>query len=117
MDHSWLAIAQGAYYVLTGAWPLVHMRSFLAVTGPKRDLWLVNMVGALAAAIGLALLAGAAEAGVSGTLLVLAIASAAAFLAVDVVYVVRGVIRKVYLCDGAVQFVLIAAWVACAMRA
>src|SRR3954466_12104594 len=36
-----LAIAQGVFDVLTGAWPLLHMRSFTAVTGPKREHWLV----------------------------------------------------------------------------
>lgn len=38
---------QGIYYVASGLWPLLHMRSFEAVTGPKRDKWLVNTVGAL----------------------------------------------------------------------
>src|SRR4051794_41935238 len=48
--------AQGAYYTLTGLWPLVHMASFEAVTGPKTDDWLVRMVGLLAAVIGATLL-------------------------------------------------------------
>jgi hypothetical protein len=34
----WLAGLQGAYFLVTGVWPLVHMPSFLAVTGPKTDL-------------------------------------------------------------------------------
>jgi hypothetical protein len=35
---SWLPLAHGGFYLLTGVWPLVHMPSFLAVTGPKTDL-------------------------------------------------------------------------------
>ena len=48
--------AQGGYYMATGLWPIVHFRSFEAVTGPKVDDWLVRMVGLLAATIGTALL-------------------------------------------------------------
>jgi hypothetical protein len=50
---------QGVYYLVTGVWPLVSMDTFLRVTGPKTDLWLVNTVGALIAVIALALLVAA----------------------------------------------------------
>lgn len=46
------ACLQGAYYLVTGAWPLLHMRSFVALTGPKRDLWLVRSTGSMIAALG-----------------------------------------------------------------
>lgn len=39
----------------TGLWPLAHRRSFEAVTGRKREFWLVRTVGGLAAACGTAL--------------------------------------------------------------
>jgi hypothetical protein len=42
---------QAAYYLATGLWPLVHLPSFEAVTGPKTDDWLVHMVGLLAGVI------------------------------------------------------------------
>ncbi len=35
-----VALAQAVLYVATGVWPLVHMRSFEAVTGRKRERWL-----------------------------------------------------------------------------
>ena len=40
-----LAIAQGVYFAATGVWPLIDMRSFERVTGPKADKWLVRTVG------------------------------------------------------------------------
>ncbi|MGH7661110.1 MAG: hypothetical protein ACRENA_09390 [Vulcanimicrobiaceae bacterium] len=43
---------QAGYYIATGIWPLLSMRSFEAITGPKTDRWLVRMVGLLAATIG-----------------------------------------------------------------
>jgi hypothetical protein len=36
-----VALVQGAFYVATGVWALVDLDSFMAVTGPKTDLWLV----------------------------------------------------------------------------
>ena len=52
---------QGIYYVATGLWPILNMRSFEMVTGPKRDKWLVKTVGALITAIGSTLLFSAAR--------------------------------------------------------
>jgi hypothetical protein len=46
---------QSGYFVLTGAWPLVHDESFQVVTGPKVDMWLAKVVGAVVATIGVAL--------------------------------------------------------------
>jgi hypothetical protein len=50
-----LAGAHASYLVATGVWPLVHRRSFEAVTGPKADFWLVRTVGGLAVATGVSL--------------------------------------------------------------
>ena len=46
-------MCQAGYYLLTALWPLFHMDSFLKVTGPKTDLWLVKTVSVLLVAIGL----------------------------------------------------------------
>src|SRR3982751_6628164 len=51
-----LAIAQGAYYVAMGAWPVVHLRSFAEVTGPKPEGWLAKAVGACWVNVGLHLM-------------------------------------------------------------
>jgi hypothetical protein len=98
---------QGLYYLVTGLWPLIHLASFEAVTGPKTDDWLVKMVGLLAAVIGAALLTARHSSRGTSEILVLAVGSAAAFAAVDVWYVVQGVIAQVYLADAAVEIGLI----------
>jgi len=56
-----LTIAQGAYFAATGVWPLVHMRSFEAITGPKADKRLVRTVGVLVTVIGGVLVAAGSE--------------------------------------------------------
>ncbi len=106
-----VARGQGAYYLLTGVWPLLHMRSFLAVTGPKRDLWLVRTVGALITVIGGTLLLGTRRGAPHGEVRSLAVGCAAALTAVDVTYVARGTIAPIYLLDAVAELLLIGAWV------
>src|SRR5687767_8617623 len=112
MDNAliWLAAAQAVYFALTGVWPIVHVRSFMAVTGPKTDLWLVKTVGALIAIVGAAVGLAAWRRAVTPEVALLAVGSAAALGFVDVYYPLRGVIPRVYLLDAVAEAVLIAAW-------
>jgi hypothetical protein len=105
-----LAAVQAVYFGLTGIWPIVHMRSFLAVTGPKHDLWLVRTVGLLIVAVACPLAVAAWRGTVGPEVFTLAVASSAALTIVEVVYAARGTIRKIYLADAAAEVVLLAAW-------
>lgn len=105
-----IAVTQGAFYIATGLWPIVSMRTFLMVTGPKTDLWLVKTVGALIAVIGAALLCGGLDGNVSNGLVLLGSVSAAALGIVDVNYVTKGVISKIYLLDAAAEAVIVLMW-------
>ena len=99
---------QAAYYLVTGIWPWISMRTFEAVTGPKTDDWLVQTVGALVIAIGLALAVAAWKRDRSAPTITLSAASAAAFIVVDVVFVVSGTIRPIYLADAVVEAAILA---------
>ena len=95
----------GLYYMATGLWPILHLPSFVAVTGPKQDTWLVQVFGAFIAAVGFSAIlhrdAGPASAGVGlSTALVLA--------AGDVFFVARRRIRPTYLLDAVVEVALAA---------
>lgn len=105
-----LAVAQGAYLVVTGLWPLAHMRSFEAVTGPKTDRWLVVTVGALLGVIGGVLLRAGRREAVSPEMRLLATGSASTLAAIDCLYVARRRISPVYLLDAALEAGLLAAW-------
>ena len=95
---------QSAYYVTTGIWPLVHLRSFEAVSGPKLDDWLVHTVGLLAAAIGAALgVAVANDRTRAPEVVVLAAGAALAFAVIDLWYGLSGRISQIYLADAAVE--------------
>lgn len=107
-----IGLIQGAYYAVTGIWPVVHYRSFAAVTGPKRDVWLVRTVGLVVLGIGIAVGLAGWRGHVTLEIAILAIYSAAALAAVDIIYVLRRVIPPVYLLDGCAELVLIGAWAA-----
>ena len=93
---------QAVYYLLTGGWPLIDIGSFMQVTGPKTDIWLVKMVGLLSLVIGAALLVPG-----SRNALVLCIGAALAFGGIDVFYSAARVISPVYLVDAAIQLLFI----------
>jgi hypothetical protein len=103
-----LPVVQGVYFLATGVWPLISMRTFEAVTGPKVDRWLVKTVGVLVAVIGASLLADARRPSRGSR--VLGVGSAAALGGVDAVYSLRGRISKIYLLDAVVEAVLVALW-------
>jgi hypothetical protein len=104
------SFTQGIFYVATGLWPVVHMRSFERVTGPKTDKWLAKTTGGLIAAVGVALIVGAFDRRSARTLRVLGLASAAALGASDVINAIRGRVSKIYLADAAAESAAIAAW-------
>ena len=100
---------QGVYYLLTGVWPLLSIRSFQAITGPKTDLWLVRTVGALVAVIGAVLTWGSEQSQGERQTVALACGSAASLTAVESYYALRHRISAIYLLDAVAEIALIAA--------
>jgi hypothetical protein len=107
--------AQGLYYVATGTWPIVHLRSFMALTGRKRETWLVQTFGLLVAALGAALLADG-DRPAAGSTVRFAVAPALALAVAEVAFVTRGRIRPIYLVDTAIEVALVAATLQKALR-
>ncbi len=101
---------QAGVFVFAGLWPVFHIKSFEAVTGPKADRWLVKTVGLLLASIG----SGIALANYRGRstqeLKWIAQTSALSLLAIDLVYVSKRRISSVYLLDALLQAFLISRW-------
>ena len=100
-------LAQGGYYVATGVLPFVSRRGFEAVTGPKREWWLVQTVGGLVTVIGCALLAIGIRRRSNPELVGVAAGSAAVLAAIDVVYVAKRRISPSYLVDAAIELALV----------
>ncbi len=106
-----VALAQGSFYLLTGLWPVLGVRSFQRLTGPKTDVWLVKTVGLLTTAVGAVLVLGANDTDDS-RLAALGAAAAAALAGIDLTYVSKRVISRVYLGDAAAQLAFVFGWIA-----
>jgi hypothetical protein len=115
---------QGCYFLLTGIWPLVDIHSFQWVTGPKTDHlvtgregdhWLVMTVAVLVVAVSISLLVSAWNCRRTLEVSLLAVASAAGLLSIDLVYVARGVISPVYLLDATLEVLVLLGWLAVAI--
>ncbi|OBH18338.1 hypothetical protein EHH44_00755 [Mycolicibacter terrae] len=106
-----LARLHGAFNVVGGLWPLLHLRSFEAVLGPKVDRWLVYTVAGLMVAIGTAQLASATDAAGVRQARRLGVGTALTLGGVDAVYAPRGRISRVYLVDAVAEVGWLLAWV------
>lgn len=106
---SWVSLVQGAYLLLTGLWPLVHVVSYQLVSGPRSDLMLVRAFGALTAVIGAVLLVARARRRLGQEILLLGLGSALAFAALDVAEASRSG-RVSASSDAVLQLTLVAAW-------
>jgi hypothetical protein len=105
-----MAKAHGAFNIVGGLWPLLHLRSFEAVFGPKVDRWLEYTVAGLLTSVGYAQWkAGTPEDWPQARRL--GVATATTLLVIDLIYVPRGRIRWTYLIDAAEEAALIAGWV------
>lgn len=105
-----LAMGHGVYWVVSGIWPILHIRSFEAITGPKVDRWLVKAVAGLITAIGLGLVQGAKNDRTTPELETIAVGSALGLTAIDLVYVSKRRISPIYLLDAVVHTALAIAW-------
>jgi hypothetical protein len=105
-----MAQIHGAFNIVSGAWPLLHRRSFEAVFGPKEDRWLMYTVAGLLVSVGYTQLrAGTPASWIHARRL--GVATASTLLIIDAVYVPRGVIKRTYLLDAVAEAALIGAWV------
>ncbi len=107
---TFVVLGQGLFYLITGLWPLVSIRTFQKITGPKFDLWLVKTVGVLVTVIGGVLVFASLRPRVSPETKLLAMGAAAGFVGIDTVYVARRRISPIYLADATAELCLILLW-------
>jgi hypothetical protein len=108
---NWAAMIQSVYYILTGLWALLHIGSFMWVTGPKTDIWLVKTVGVLVLVIGGALLIAGLRKRYTLEVFVLAIGVALGLTVIDIYFVIDGRISPVYLLDAVMELALVGMWI------
>jgi hypothetical protein len=104
------ALVQGVYYCLFGMWPVVHIDSFIAVTGLKTDLWLVQTLGLIIVLIGSVLCLAEYRRQQSPEVLLIALGSATVLAGIDLFFALAGRISLVYLVDAAVELAIFFLW-------
>jgi hypothetical protein len=103
-----VAKLQSLFWIITGLWPLLNMRSFEAVTGPKTDTWLVKTISGLIVVVGIQILLSSDDESIA----FLAIGGAVTLGAADIYYsLIRHKISKIYLCDAIVEGGFVIGWV------
>lgn len=98
------------YYLLTALWPFVHLESFLAVTGPKTDIWLVKTVSLLLFPYILLILY-AIKVRWSPFIAVTIILGCLGLAGIDLYYYLKGTIRGIYLVDLGLEMIFIMYWI------
>jgi hypothetical protein len=102
---------QTIYYFLTAAWGLIDTESFMRVTGPKTDVWLVKTVSVILLAITFSFISYLFIKTNYWPAIILA-SSCCLFLAcIDFYYAGRKVISNIYLLDGIIEIALLIGWV------
>lgn len=97
-------LSQGLYYFVTGVWPIIAIDSFMHITGPKVDLWLVKMVALLSITNGLAFISTWKS---DDPPIILNFGTAGSFLIIDTYYSLNGIISLTYLADAAIQLIFL----------
>jgi peptidoglycan/LPS O-acetylase OafA/YrhL len=101
---------QGIYFILTGIWPVIDISSFMLVTCPKTDIWLVKTIGTIFFCEGVCfLLSGITREG-GLPVFVLSVTNALALIIIDCYYVFSGTICVIYLGDAAAELILLFCW-------
>ena len=104
---SWM---QGLYTLLTAVWPIVHIKSFMEVSGYKTDVWLVKTVGVLLAAIAVSLLLSIPHKQNNFPIAILALFTAVGMAYVDFFYALSDTIPDIYMADGFAEILFALAW-------
>jgi hypothetical protein len=92
--------AQAIFFLVTGVWPLLDIKSFMKVTGAKIDIWLVKTVGVLVTSISIGLFVSYFLESISSGVATIAMLSALLLSGIDVYYTAIGRISRVYLFDA-----------------
>lgn len=108
MKASTVLLGQGIFYVVTGLWPVIHVRSFEAITGKKKEHWLLYTVGLLIVASGVVFTYAGWNERASMEVMLLATLNCLFLAAIDVTFALRKVIAKVYLLDAVTELIIVA---------
>jgi hypothetical protein len=101
---------QGIYILLTAVWPLIDMESFLKISGPKTDIWLVKTVAVLLIPIAILFISTIFFSSHPLPVLLVGIATSAGLASIELYYTANHTIKWVYAVDGILQICFFLLW-------
>ena len=110
-SYVWLICLQSGYYLATALWGILDIESFMEVSGPKTDIWLVKTVSVVLLSVCICLLSGLLLAEYSLPIFILGSTSAIALAIIDFRYTSDDTIKWVYAIDGVVQVLILISWI------
>src|SRR5215213_10782382 len=102
---------QGLYILLTALWGLVDIDSFMMVTGPKTDIWLVKTVSVLLLPIAICFFSALFLKMPFLPMLLIAMVTSAGLAFIDFYYTANKTIKWVYAVDGIAEFIFLMVWI------
>lgn len=107
-----MPLIQGIYFFITLIWPVIHIESFMWVTGWKADIWLVKTVSALLLPYALICFWIAFKRQLISLLIILTmIVTGLGLATVEIYYYLNGSIRWVYFVDALLQMIFLIWWI------
>ncbi len=111
-----LLMVQGVYTLLTALWGIIDIDSFMAVTGPKNDIWLVKTVSVILVAVAICLICHRFVSGHPLPAILLGLSSSIGLGFIDVYYHAKEVISWVYLMDAVAEALFALLWLYLLLR-
>lgn len=105
-----IPLLQTLYYTITAVWPLLHIHSFVWVTGGKTDIWLVKTVSVLLLPYCFLLLYLTVNPKKNYAIVISIMICCLGLAVVEAYYYFRGVIKWVYLADAVIQLAFLGYW-------
>jgi hypothetical protein len=102
---------QGLYILATAVWPLVSIKTFMEVTGPKTDIWLVKTVAVLLIPIAACFLFNTFTRRPHVSVMVVGLTVSAGLSIIDFYYTYTDTIKWVYAVDGCIELIFLVAWI------
>src|SRR5687768_12264116 len=94
---------QSLYSLVTAGWALVDIESFMNITGPKTDIWLVKTVSVLLIPISLCFIVSALVKSHPLPVIIMGLTFSAGLASIDFYYTTNETIKWVYAADGVAQ--------------
>ncbi len=102
---------QGGYTLLTALWGIIDIDSFMAVTGPKTDVWLVKTVSVVLVAVAVCLISHLYVESHPLPAILLGLSCSLGLGFIDVYYHVKGTISWVYILDAVAEALFVIIWI------